>query len=84
LPTLGTHAAFTVPSEAVQTINRRPVVFIKQDALHFAAREVTTVGEGLTKEIVSGVKEGEMVVAKGAYQLKSVFLSRQNEGDHSH
>lgn len=84
LPTLGTHAAFTVPSEAVQTINRRPVVFIKQDALHFAAREVTTVGEGLTKEVVSGVKEGEMVVAKGAYQLKSVFLSRQNEGDHSH
>ena len=38
LPTLGTHAAFTVPTEAVQTINRRPVVFIKQDALHFAAR----------------------------------------------
>lgn len=84
LPTLGTHAALTVPTEAVQTINRRPVVFIKQDALHFAAREVTTVGEGLTKEVVSGVKEGESVVVKGAYQLKSVFLSRQNEGEHSH
>lgn len=84
LPTLGTHAALTVPAEAVQTINRRPVVFIKQDALHFAAREVATAGEGLTKEIVSGVKEGELVVVKGAYQLKSVFLSRQTGEVHEH
>jgi membrane fusion protein, heavy metal efflux system len=84
LPTLGTHAALTVPTEAVQTINRRAVVFVKQDALHFAAREVTTAGEGLTKEIVSGVKEGESVVVKGAYQLKSVFMSRQSEGEHTH
>lgn len=84
LPTLGTHAALTVPTEAVQTINRRPVVFIKQDALHFAAREVTTAGEGLTKELVSGVKEGEVVVVKGAYQLKSVFLSRQSGEEHAH
>lgn len=84
LPTLGTHAALTVPTEAVQTINRRPVVFVKQDSLHFAAREVATVGEGLTKEIVSGVKEGESVVVKGAYQLKSVFLSRQTGEEHEH
>lgn len=84
LPTLGTHPAFTVPTEAVQTINRQPIVFIKQDALHFAAREVVTVGEGLTKEIVSGVKEGELVVVKGAYQLKSVFLSRQTGEEHEH
>jgi cobalt-zinc-cadmium efflux system membrane fusion protein len=84
LPTLGTHAALTVPTEAVQTINRRPVVFVKQDALHFAAREVSTVGGGLTKELVSGVKEGELVVVKGAYQLKSVFLSRQTGEEHAH
>lgn len=84
LPTLGTHAAMTVPTEAVQTINRRPVVFIKQDALHFAAREVVTAGEGLTKELVSGVKEGELVVVKGSYQLKSVFLSRQTGEEHEH
>ena len=84
LPTLGTHAAFTVPTEAVQTINRRPVVFIKQDALHFATREVATAGEGLTKELVSGVKDGELVVVKGAYQLKSVFLSRQTGEEHAH
>lgn len=84
LPTLGTHAALTVPTEAVQTINRRPVVFVKQDALHFAAREVSTAGDGLTKELVSGVKEGELVVVKGAYQLKSVFLSRQTGEEHAH
>jgi cobalt-zinc-cadmium efflux system membrane fusion protein len=84
LPTLGTHAALTVPTEAVQTINRRPVVFVKQDALHFAAREVSKVGGGLTKELVSGVKEGELVVVKGAYQLKSVFLSRQTGEEHAH
>jgi len=84
LPTLGTHEALTVPTEAVQTVNRRAVVFVKQDALHFAAREVATAGEGLTKEIVSGVKEGELVVVKGAYQLKSVFLSRQTGEEHEH
>lgn len=84
LPTLGTHDALTVPAEAVQTVNRRAVVFIKQDALHFAAREVATAGEGLIREIVSGLKEGELVVVKGAYQLKSVFLSRQTGEEHQH
>jgi membrane fusion protein, heavy metal efflux system len=84
LPTLGKHEALTVPTEAVQTANRRTIVFVKQDALHFAAREVATAGEGLTKEIVSGVKEGELVVVKGAYQLKSVFLSRQTGEEHEH
>ena len=84
LPTVGTHTALTIPSESVQTINRRQVVFVKQDALHFGAREVSTAGEGLTREIVDGLKEGESVVVKGAYQLKSVFLSRQVQGEHEH
>lgn len=84
LPTVGTHTALTVPSEAVQTINQRQVLFVKQDALHFAAREVKTAGEGLMREVISGAKEGEAVVVGGAYQLKSVFLSRQVQGEHDH
>jgi cobalt-zinc-cadmium efflux system membrane fusion protein len=84
LPTTGTHSALTIPTESVQTVNKRQVVFIKQDSLHFAAREVRTAGDGLTREVVSGLKEGESVVVKGAYQLKSVFLSKEMQGEHEH
>lgn len=84
LPTIGTHSALTIPTESVQTVNKRQVVFVKQDELHFAAREVRTAGDGLTREILSGVKEGESVVVKGAYQLKSIFLSKEIKGEHEH
>lgn len=84
LPTTGTHSALTIPTESVQTVNKRQVVFVKQDSLHFAAREVRTAGDGLTREVVSGLKEGESVVVKGAYQLKSVFLSKEMQGEHEH
>ncbi len=84
LPTVETHMGLRVPSEAVQTANRRTIVFVKQDALHFAAREVMTADDGLMTEIVSGLKEGELVVTNGAYQLKSIFVSRQIQTEHEH
>ena len=84
LPTTSEHEALTVPAEAVQTLSGRTVVFVQQDPLHFAAREVNALGEGDVVEIVSGLEPGEPVVEEGAFQVKSAFLAGQLEGEHEH
>ncbi len=84
IPTTDTHMALTVPSEAVQTINRRQVVFVRKADLHFEAREVQVLGDGTRLEIGGGLKEGEPVVVKGAFQLKSAFLAKELESEHGH
>lgn len=84
IPTTDTHMALTVPSEAVQTINRRQVVFVRKADLHFEAREVQVLGDGARLEIGEGLKEGEPVVVKGAFQLKSAFLAKELESEHGH
>lgn len=84
IPTTDTHMALTVPSEAVQTINRRQVVFVRKADLHFEAREVQVLGDGTRLEISGGLKEREAVVVKGAFQLKSAFLAKELESEHGH
>ena len=84
IPTTDTHMALTLPSEAVQTINRRQVVFVRKADLHFEAREVQVLGDGGRLEISGGLKEGEPVVVKGAFQLKSAFLAKELESEHGH
>lgn len=84
IPTTDTHLALTLPSEAVQAINRRQVVFVRKADLHFEAREVQVLGDGAWLEITAGLKEGEPVVVKGAFQLKSVFLAKELEAGHDH
>jgi len=84
IPTTDTHTALAVPADAVQTINRRQVVFVRKAELHFEAREVQVLGDGRLAEITAGLQEGEPVVVKGAFQLKSAFLARQLESEHGH
>lgn len=84
IPTTGTHRALAVPHEAVQTINRRTVVFVRRAELHFEVREVQVLGDGERVEIAAGLKAGEPVVVKGAFQLKSAFLSAELESEHGH
>jgi cobalt-zinc-cadmium efflux system membrane fusion protein len=84
IPTTDTHMALTVPSEAVQTINRRQVVFVRKAGLHFEAREVQALGDGARLEIAAGLKAGDPVVVKGAFQLKSAFLAKELDSEHSH
>ncbi len=84
IPTTDTHKALAVPADAVQTINRRTIVFVRKSELHFEAREVEILGEGARVEIAAGLKEGEEVTVKGAFQLKSAFLARQLESEHGH
>jgi len=84
IPTADTHVALSVPSDAIQTINRRQVVFVRKAELHYEAREVQVLGDGARLEIAAGLKEGEPVVVKGAFQLKSAFLARELESEHAH
>lgn len=84
IPTSESHSALSLPSDAVQTINRRQVVFVREGELHFEAREVQVSGEGPAIEILAGLKDGEPIVIKGAFQLKSAFLARQLQSEHEH
>jgi cobalt-zinc-cadmium efflux system membrane fusion protein len=67
-----------VPEGAVQRERDRRFVFVQRDSHTFEARDVT-LGEtnGEAVKILDGLKEGEPIVVKGAYVLKSELLSDQ-------
>jgi cobalt-zinc-cadmium efflux system membrane fusion protein len=67
-----------VPEAAVQRDRDRRFVFVQQDAQSFEARDVA-LGEsnGQDVKITDGLREGEQVVVKGAFVLKSELLGEQ-------
>ena len=72
------HGVLTVPESAVQRERDRRFVFIQRDTHTFEARDVTLgEGNGDVVKIIDGLEEGEPVVVKGAYVLKSELLSDQ-------
>jgi cobalt-zinc-cadmium efflux system membrane fusion protein len=77
-PTSTKRAALSVPSDAVQTVDGKSVVFIRNSPSRFSVRQVETgvTSEGRT-EIVRGVSAGEPVVSKGAFAVKSVLLGKE-------
>jgi len=77
-PTSMKHAALSVPTDAVQDIEGKPTVFVRTSPSQFSVRTVETgsSSNGRT-EIVHGVKEGEPVVSKGAFAVKSVLLGKE-------
>jgi cobalt-zinc-cadmium efflux system membrane fusion protein len=71
--------AVSVPSDAVQTMDGKTVVFVATGKPNeFAAREVKTgaTAKGAT-EIKSGLKPGEKIVAKGAFVVKSQAMKSE-------
>jgi len=78
LPTLMRRNTLSVPSDAVQMIDDKSVVFVRTSPSRFSIRHVETgvASEGRT-EIVQGIKDGEPVVAKGAFAVKSVLLGKE-------
>jgi cobalt-zinc-cadmium efflux system membrane fusion protein len=72
------HGVLMVPESAVQRERDRRSVFVQRDAHTFEARDVT-LGEsnGEMIKLLDGLREGEPVVVKGAYVLKSELLSDQ-------
>ena len=78
LPTANKRNVLAVPTEAIQQIEGKPTVFLRQDATHFIARSIqpgATVG-GQT-EVTGGLVAGDAVVTKGAFQVKSSMLSKE-------
>jgi membrane fusion protein, heavy metal efflux system len=69
----------TIPSEAVQRIGERSVVFIPTaDAGHFEVRDVELGDEIQGARLVrKGLREGERVVTRGGFTLKSQLLKGQ-------
>ncbi len=74
LPTKFSKQALAVPASALQEVEGKNVVFIRQSQTQFEKRQVE---KGVTvnnqTEIVSGLKSGEPVVTQGAFHLKSIL-----------
>lgn len=75
LPTATRHTALAVPADAIQQVEGRQVVFLRQDATHFIARTVQLgASVGRLTEIREGLTAGQPVVVKGAFRVKSAML----------
>lgn len=75
----------SVPEIAVQELNGKQVVFVARGATgRFVAREVTLGprSAGGLVAVTSGIKPGEQVVARGAFQLKAEMLKASFGEDH--
>lgn len=82
--TLGTTEeadAVTVPVDAIQQVDGQPVVFVRQSVTRFERRDVR-IGRrsGERVEIASGLRDGERVVGRGSFYLKTALL-RERIGD---
>ena len=75
IPVGQTSPILAVPSSSIQQIDGRPVVFVRNSETEFQRREVQTgvESQGYT-EIRSGLKQGEPVVSRGSFILKTAFL----------
>ena len=77
----------TLPSDAVQDLNGTPVVFVAKGAGQFVARRVVLDGGpesargAKTVLITKGIREGERVVTKGAFQLKAELTKASFAGE---
>jgi len=75
IPVDRTSSVLTVPDSAIQQIEGKPVVFVRNSQAEFQKHEVQT---GVTSlgytEIRSGLKEGEQVATQGSFIVKTAFL----------
>ena len=77
-PTSTQRAMLSVPAGAVQTIDNKPVVFIRTSQSSFSVRQIEpgfTI-DGRTA-IVRGLKQGDPVVTQGAFAVRSVLLGKE-------
>lgn len=73
--------ALTVPADALQQVDNQALVFIRKSETQFE-RKFVQVGRrsGDRVEILKGVVDGDMVVGKGSFYLKTALL-RERIGD---
>jgi membrane fusion protein, copper/silver efflux system len=78
--------ALLLPRDAVIRAGRRDVVFVEEHPGHFVGREVTLAGASADQvRVVAGLREGERVVARGAFLLdaESRLMTGAGGTDHS-
>jgi len=86
LPGRGERKVLMVPAGAVQKLEGRDVVFVREEPNEFEIRAVRLGVEvqGWI-EIESGIKAGETVATRGSFVLKSEHLKAElGEAGHSH
>jgi cobalt-zinc-cadmium efflux system membrane fusion protein len=77
--------ALIVPPSAIQTQNQESIVFVAEGDGVFERREVEIGARTSTAvEVLSGVKESEMVVTTGSFALKSELEKEGFHAGHAH
>ncbi len=75
----------TLPSDAVQNVEGKDVVFVKTDKETFEKRVIDIKSKTSKEAAISGeLKKGELVVVSGAFILKSKLLESEMEHAHDH
>jgi cobalt-zinc-cadmium efflux system membrane fusion protein len=78
VPTTFSRKVLAVPAAAIQQIDGKNVVFVRESEQKFRVREVQVgkVTEGQA-EILGGLKEQEPIVIQGAFHLKSIRMNKE-------
>ncbi len=83
IPSGRTYDALAVPSEAIQKIQERPVVFVRRSGTVFEQRQVETrLSSDGWVELLSGVSAGDAVIAAGNALAKAEALRDAPGGAH--
>lgn len=81
LGTVDERQALTVPADALQQVDNQAVVFVRQSETRFERKNVQAARRsGDLVEILGGLVDGDMVVGKGSFYLKTALL-RERIGD---
>lgn len=85
IPKQTTQAVLSIPKSAI-LLEKMKTVWIKIDETTFEQRMVETGTENkYFVEILSGIKEGEIIVSSGAYLISSEFILKSGAGQrHDH
>lgn len=85
IPSPELEESIAVPDSAVYKVHDKQVVFVHEEDGIFSVREIKTGKDaGNYIEVLSGVNEGEKVVTKGGFHLKSTYLKEELGGGHGH
>jgi len=75
IPVDRTNSVLAVPDSAIQQIEGKQVVFVRNSEKEFQKHEVQTgLASGGYTEIRSGLKAGDQVATQGSFVVKTAFL----------
>ena len=73
-----------VCKDAVQIVDEKPCVFVREDGDEFHPVPVTTGNQGVNHtEVLSGLSQGDVYVCKGAFELKAQLTLKSLGGGHA-